>query len=159
MSARWYSKHEIEIKDKQLNEENLLNASKYKDELKDVIDKDNHRENIDRAKKKSVIQHMDYDNFHQMVLGADLKGIKSSEMYKLKPSTSLLNTNFIHQEMVKAKDVQAKNYAIDEKEEIENKIKELNLEDEYTMSKFEREWRSGKEANVRLEYIFKSIFY
>jgi len=151
MSARWYSKHEMDLKDKQLTEENLLNASKYKEELKAVIDKDNHRENVDRAKKKSVIQHMDYDNFHQMVLGADLKGIKSNDMYKLKPTNSLLNTNFIHKELVKATDFQNNNYTIENLEDTNSKLKELEIQDDFTPIKFEREWKNLKESNSKLE--------
>jgi len=154
MSARWYSKYDMDIKDKQLSEENLLNASRYKEELKDVIDKEDHRQNVDRAKKKSVTQHMDYDNFHQMVLGADLKGLKSKEITNLKPCTNLLNTNYIHKDLVKGKDVQANNYAIDlAEEETINKLKQLyiGIKEEFTISIFEKECKNTKDMNTRLE--------
>jgi hypothetical protein len=47
-----------------------------KKELGDSINEENQRINVDSAKKKAVMYHMDYDNFHQMVLGANLKTIK-----------------------------------------------------------------------------------
>ena len=31
---------------------------------------------VDSAKKKACLQHMDYDGFHQMVLGANLMPVK-----------------------------------------------------------------------------------
>jgi hypothetical protein len=40
------------------------------------IDWDNKRTNVDSSKKRAVMQHMDYDGFAQMVLGAHLKPIK-----------------------------------------------------------------------------------
>ena len=40
------------------------------------IDWDNKRTNVDSAKKRAVMQHMEYDGFRQMVLGAHLKPIK-----------------------------------------------------------------------------------
>ena len=41
------------------------------------IDFDNRRTNVDSSKKMAVLQHMDYDGFRQMVLGANLKPIKA----------------------------------------------------------------------------------
>ena len=40
------------------------------------IDWDNKRTNVDSSKKIAVMQHMEYDQFRQMVLGANLKPIK-----------------------------------------------------------------------------------
>ncbi len=40
------------------------------------IDWDNKRTNVDSAKKLAVMQHMEYDGFRQMVLGAHIKPIK-----------------------------------------------------------------------------------
>ena len=48
-------------------------------ELGFSIDEENKRVNVDSAKKRAVIQHMDYDGFRQMVLGANLKPIKQGE--------------------------------------------------------------------------------
>ena len=49
------------------------------------IDFDHRRSNVDSAKKRAVLQHMDYDGFRQMVLGANLKPVKAgaaTEIYK-----------------------------------------------------------------------------
>jgi hypothetical protein len=92
-----------------LNEE-LINAEKYKLELKGAINKENHRVNIDSAKKKAVIQRMDYDGFHQMVLGADLKGIKQKEIAQLKPESVILNSVAIAHKLCETKDIYAKNF-------------------------------------------------
>ena len=40
------------------------------------IDWENKRTNVDSSKKIACMQHMDYDGFHQMVLGANLKPMK-----------------------------------------------------------------------------------
>ena len=52
-------------------------------ELADSIKYEEHRDNVDRAKKTAVKQFMNYDGFHQMVLGADLKPVKSTELKEL----------------------------------------------------------------------------
>lgn len=152
MSARWYSKYQMEIKDKQLSEEAILNASKYKTELKDVIDKDNHRDNIDRAKKKAVTQHMDWDGFHQMVLGADLKGLKSNELYKLKPTNSLLNTYLIQKDFGKKTDFQKDNFSV------ENNLNNIDnittcSENTLTIRDFEKKFKELANQSKQIEYI------
>merc|ERR1712032_1009887 len=81
--AHFFTKHEMKVYDKKLSEENYLDANRFKSQLKDEISKDIHRVNLDSAKKKAVTQHMNYDGFHQMVLGADLKGIKQGEIYTI----------------------------------------------------------------------------
>ena len=48
--ARYYSEYEIAKADKQLNTD-LLNNDKYKKDLKVAINEENHRSNVDRAKK------------------------------------------------------------------------------------------------------------
>ena len=50
--------------------------AEVKEELGEAIDYENKRTNVDSAKKKAVLQHMDYDGFHQMVLGANLHPLK-----------------------------------------------------------------------------------
>lgn len=52
-------------------------------ELENSIRYEEHRSNVDTAKKAAVKQLMDYENFHQMVLGADLKPLKTLEMKDL----------------------------------------------------------------------------
>lgn len=46
-------------------------------ELHNDINEASKHSNIDSAKKRAVMQHMDYDNFRQMVLGAHLFPLKS----------------------------------------------------------------------------------
>ena len=53
-----------------------LTCQKAKKEMYVDIDQANVRSNIDSAKKRACLQHMDYDGFHQMVLGANLFPIK-----------------------------------------------------------------------------------
>ena len=90
--SRFLSKHDIKKNERLLNEDLLLNASKYKIDLKNAISNENHRINIDSAKKRAVNQGMNYDGFHQMVLGADLKGVKTSELLEFKPKGIIMNT-------------------------------------------------------------------
>ncbi len=44
--------------------EDKLTVDQVKKELGQHIDEENKRINIDSAKKKAVLQHMDYDGFH-----------------------------------------------------------------------------------------------
>jgi hypothetical protein len=112
--ARFFSNYQISKKDKQLNEEMLLNTHNYKTELKNAINFENHRINIDSAKKRAVIQHMDYDGFHQMVLGADLKGVKLGELTQLKPENTIMNSVMIHRHLTQAQDMFKNNFIPDE---------------------------------------------
>ena len=89
--TRFYSEYEIKKQDKQLNENLMLSTERFKDELKIAINADNHRSNVDRAKKKACSQYFDYDKFHQMVLGADLKGMKMDDVLVIKPEKAILN--------------------------------------------------------------------
>ena len=47
-------------------------------ELDDYIDLEAKRVNIDSAKKRACLQHMDYEGFRQMVLGANIFPTKSA---------------------------------------------------------------------------------
>jgi len=60
-----------------------LHISSLRRELEESIKYEEHRHNVDNAKKTAVKQLMDYDNFHQMVLGADLKSVKTNDMNEL----------------------------------------------------------------------------
>lgn len=60
-----------------------VDMNDMKKELQASIKYEEHRDNVDAAKKKAVKQLMDYNNFHQMVLGADLKPLKSTEVKEL----------------------------------------------------------------------------
>ena len=70
--------YQIKIKQEKFSEDKLT-VSEVKKELGLAINEENQRINVDSAKKRAVIQHMDYDGFRQMVLGANLKPIKSTE--------------------------------------------------------------------------------
>ena len=63
-------------------EENLSCKNVQKDLYKD-IDWENSRVNVDSSKKIACMQHMDYDGFHQMVLGANLKPMKKGQMERM----------------------------------------------------------------------------
>jgi hypothetical protein len=72
----------------------VLSCGAVKGELAHSIDEDHRRINIDSAKKRAVVQGMDYDGFRQMVLGAHLKPIKSEEVKELYDSKAkvIMNT-------------------------------------------------------------------
>ncbi len=73
-----------QIKEKQERfYEDKLTIDEVKKELGSAINEEHKRINVDSAKKKAVLQHMDYDGFHQMVLGANLKPIKRGEAEKI----------------------------------------------------------------------------
>jgi hypothetical protein len=63
--------------------EEKLTVDQVKKELGQQINEENKRINIDSAKKKAVLQHMDYDGFHQMVLGANLYPVKRGEIEQI----------------------------------------------------------------------------
>ena len=52
-------------------------------ELEGSIQYEQHRDNVDQAKKRAVKQFMDYEGFRQMVLGADLKTMNRDELKDL----------------------------------------------------------------------------
>jgi len=51
-----------------------------KNELVDAKDYEAHRSNVDNAKKRACVQGMDYHNFHQMVLGADIVPVPTRQL-------------------------------------------------------------------------------
>ena len=54
----------------------LLTTAHVRKEIGVEINEENKRVNVDSAKKKACLQHMDYDGFRQMVLGANLMPTK-----------------------------------------------------------------------------------
>jgi len=60
-----------------------LNFNSIKSEISKTLKEDEHYYNVDNAKKLAVQQCMDYENFRQLVLGADLKPVKTKELQKL----------------------------------------------------------------------------
>jgi hypothetical protein len=160
--SRFYSNHQITKTDKLLNEENLLDTSKYKYDLKSAINHDNHRINIDSAKKKAVLQRMDYDGFHQMVLGADIKGIKSKDMTNLKSNESIINHVMIHKKYNEEIDFMKGNFVVADKYQNENdkinKMKigdndrEENLKESYKL--FKKNWKLKTKPDEKVALLF-----
>ena len=130
--AHFFTKHEMKKYDKKLTEENYLDANRFKNQLRDEISRDNHRTNIDSAKKKAVLQCMNYDGFHQMVLGADLKGIKPGDLYSIKSnqSNTIMNNTSIQNKYNENIEILQNAFTVDNKE-----IKTLDniLKNEHSM--------------------------
>lgn len=160
--SRFHSNYQINKTDRQLNEETLLDTSKYKNDLRSAINSENHRINVDSAKKKAVFQRMDYDGFHQMVLGADLKGIKSKDMMNLKSNESILNNVMIQKKLNDEIDFNKGNFVVnqDNKEKenskkLENIITNNELRENYKI--FKKNWKvkNNTEDKICLLYELK----
>jgi len=157
--SRFLTKHEIKKNEKNLNEENLLNASKYKVELKDAINLENYRTNIDSAKKKAVTQGMNYDGFHQMVLGANLKGLSPIELRDFKPKETIINTIVTQNIYAKENVFLAGNFVVTDqvinnpkfnsKLETQDSVKSLKEIYRY----FKKTWKSLKTDKDKLKYL------
>ena len=153
--ARYYSEYEIAKADKQLNTD-LLNNDKYKKDLKIAINEENHRSNVDRAKKKAVSQYMDYDNFHQMVLGADLhNGMNLNDVIDIKPEKAILNSISENKEFEnKVKnDLFLKNFVKDDNKKIIN----FKNDDEITIQKFKKNVKNFNSVDDKINYIFNNV--
>lgn len=125
--TRFYTRYEIEKKEKQLKEDVLFNASNYKGQLKDALNVENHRVNVDSAKKKAVTQGMDYNGFHQMVLGANLKGSKTSELLELKPKAPIMNNVMTQNLLGKEIDVLSGNFVVANSENSGKSLENLKV--------------------------------
>jgi hypothetical protein len=153
--ARYYSNHQISKMDKKLNENDLLNTQKYKQELKTALNQEYHRINVDSAKKKAVLQRMDYDGFHQMVLGADLKGIKKDEITNiLAKKETIMNSSLTGRKLGEEVDVLSKNFVPFGKEDGNNLIP---INDDYIdLKKFSRKWKSLCNVNDKISFLNES---
>jgi hypothetical protein len=159
--SRFYSKHQINKTENQLNEENLLDTLKYKHDLRSALNNENHRVNIDSAKKKAVMQRMDYDGFHQMVLGADLKGIKSKEMLNLKSNDTIVNNVMIQRKLNEEIDPSKGNFVIaDIKKnftqnlnQTEKNFDQENLKEFY--KNFKKNWKAKQKPIEKISMLFK----
>ena len=153
--ARYYSEYEIAKADKQLNTD-LLNNDKYKKDLKIAINEENHRSNVDRAKKKAVSQYMDYDNFHQMVLGADLhNGMNLNDVIDIKPEKAILNSISENKEFEnKVKnDLFLKNFIKYDNKKIIN----FKNDDDITIQKFKKNVKDFNSVDDKINYIFNNV--
>jgi len=153
--ARYFSEYEIAKTDKQLNTD-LLNNDKYKKDLKTAINEENHRSNVDRAKKKAVSQYMDYDNFHQMVLGADLhNGMNLNDVIDIKPEKAILNSISENKEMENKikNDLFLKNFVKDDNKNIIT----FKKDDEITIQKFKNNFKNLNSFIDKINYIYNNI--
>lgn len=162
--SRFISHHEIKKNEKRLNEDALLNASKYKNDLKNAINMENHRTNIDSAKKKAVIQGMNYDGFHQMVLGADLKGVKTKELQEFKPNGIVMNSVMTQKLLTKEQEFLEGSFVPVAKEDLYNKICALNIEDakenknnlREVYKNFKKTWKNFKSMNEKITFLIET---
>ena len=70
----------------------LLTTDHIRTEMASSINEENKRVNEDSAKKKACMQHMDYDGFRQMVLGANLMPTKPGAISIYQPQ-AMMNFN------------------------------------------------------------------
>lgn len=155
--ARFFSKHEMAKFDKKFEEENFLNTDRYKTELKTAISKENHRINLDSAKKKAVLQGMNYDGFHQMVLGADLKGIKEGEITSIAGvNNSIMNNVIVQKNLNKGVEKLNNIFVVGENIDLSKDLNKLGISDDKNKSEeiekfnqkdFIKEW---KLINIRV---------
>jgi hypothetical protein len=164
--ARFFSNHEMKKIDKKLSEENSISTQKFKQDLKKEINKENHRINVDSAKKRAVNQRMDYDGFHQMVLGADLKGVKGNDIISIKMDKPVMNSVLTNKKFSEKVDYGEKNYIyINQKEEEDNEkniliknLEELKLQEESEISikNFIKQWKATNDK-ISILLLFKKI--
>ena len=157
--TRFYTEYELKKQDMKLNEALFENPEKYKEDLKVAINEENHRSNVDRAKKKSCAQYFDYDKFHQMVLGADLKGMKLDDVIAIEPDKAILNPISEIKNKCNPKDIFSGNFVPNIQNNKVNKI----LDDTMTLSKFKIEFKKFENPNNKINYLYdnfnKDLFF
>ena len=157
--TRFYTEYEIKKQEMKLNEKLFENTEKYKEDLKVAINEENHRSNVDRAKKKSCAQYFDYDKFHQMVLGADLKGMKLDDVIKIEPDSAILNPISEIKSKENHQDIFSGSFVPTE----EKTKKNLVIDDTITLSKFKIEFKKFDSPINKINYLYdnftKEFFY
>jgi hypothetical protein len=160
--SRYLSSQELKKNERLLTEDNLLSASKYRGQLKDAINNENFRTNVDSAKKKAVMQGMNYDGFHQMVLGANLKGLKTKELQDFKPSSVIMNTVLTTNLLTKESDFLANNFVTENKSEIviNQNLESLKTIEQNDLNKLKenlrnmkKQFRSQKDVQSKVNFI------
>lgn len=129
--SRFYTEGEIKKYDAKLKTSETTDISNLKTKLKEDINREYHRVNVDSAKKKAVLQRMDYDGFHQMVLGADLKGMRPEEIIYVdfKKNEKVLNNHKIRENLIKPLDVLENVFVNTEEKDVESiNSKEVKIE-------------------------------
>ena len=157
--TRFYTEYELKKQDMKLNEALFESTEKYKEDLKVAINEENHRSNVDRAKKKSCAQYFDYDKFHQMVLGADLKGMKLDDVIKIEPDKAVLNPISEIKNKSNPQDIFSGNFVPVE----QNPKRKLVHDDSITLNKFKIEFKKFDNPISKINYLYdnltKEIFY
>ena len=151
--TRFYTEYEIKKQDKKLNEGLFESSEKYKEDLKVAINEENHRSNVDRAKKKSCAQYFDYDKFHQMVLGADLKGMKLDDVIKIEPEKAVLNPISEIKNKCNPQDIFSGNFVPVE----ENPKKNIVYHDSITLNKFKIEFKKFDNPINKINYLYDNF--
>ena len=151
--TRFHTEYELKKQDLKLNEELFENPEKFKEELKGAINEENHRSNVDRAKKKSVAQYFDYDKFHQMVLGADLKGMKMDDVIKIEPEKAILNPISELKNKSNNQDIFSGNFV----PTVQNNKINKTLDDSITLSKFKIEFKKFETPSNKINYLYDNF--
>jgi len=151
--TRFYSEYELKKQDLKLNEGLFENTEKYKEDLKAAINEENHRSNVDRAKKKSCAQYFDYDKFHQMVLGADLKGMKIDDVIKIEPEKAILNPISEVKNKCNPQDIFSGNFVPVE----QNPKKNIIYDDSITLNKFKIEFKKFDNPLNKINYLYDNL--
>ena len=151
--TRFYTEYELKKQDMKLNEALFENPEKYKEDLKVAINEENHRSNVDRAKKKSCAQYFDYDKFHQMVLGADLKGMKLDYVIKIEPDKAILNPISEVKSKCSPQDIFSGNFVPVEQSPKKNIIRD----DAITLTKFKIEFKKFDSPANKINYIYDNF--
>ena len=151
--TRFYSEYELKKQDLKLNEALFDNTEKYKEDLKIAINEENHRSNVDRAKKKSCAQYFDYDKFHQMVLGADLKGMKLDDVLKIEPEKAILNPISEVKNKCNPQDIFSGNFVPVE----QNPKKKIKYDDSMTLNKFKIEFKNFDTPLNKINYLYDNF--
>ena len=158
--TRFYTEYELKKQDLKLNEALFQNTEKYKEDLKVAINEENHRSNVDRAKKKSCAQYFDYDKFHQMVLGADLKGMKLDEVIKIEPEKAILNPISEVKNKCNPQDIFSKSFVPEEKDLHK---KNIAYDNSMNLNKFKVEFKKFDKPINKINYLYdnftKETFY
>lgn len=97
--------YEKPVKQERFSEEKTCSIAYSKAGLQHDINFENQRVNVDSAKKIAVMQHMDYDNFHQMVLGANIKPMKAGQIESMAKKKTDWDSDFFAGKPKGSKDV------------------------------------------------------
>ena len=152
--TRFYTEYELKKQECKLNENLFQNPEKFKEELKVAINEENHRSNVDRAKKKSCAQYFDYDKFHQMVLGADLKGMKMDDVIQIEPEKAILNPISEIKNKCNPQDIFSGSFVPIVQDN--NKVRK-SLEDSLTLNKFKIEFKKFETPVNKINYLYDNL--